>query len=125
MNQSNTASVWCVVRTDDLGVSHVMAQGLSPEEAHRLVRIMTKRGHKQTYEATEHPIHLGHLPHKIVLDLVDVDESRKAYAWGRQRFGEPYDLSTSRWMAYWDWDGNITCYFRDPEDAIMFELTWR
>lgn len=53
MNQINTASVWCVVITDDLGVSHVMAQGLSQEEAHRLVVIMTNRGHKQTYEARE------------------------------------------------------------------------
>lgn len=44
-----TAS-WCVVRTDDLGVEHVMSRGLSESEAARLVEIMTARGHKQFYQ---------------------------------------------------------------------------
>lgn len=42
---------WCVVRTDDLGVEHVMSRGLSEGEATRLVGIMTARGHKQFYQA--------------------------------------------------------------------------
>ena len=42
---------WCVVRTDDLGVEHVMSRGLSEGEATRLVEIMAVRGHKQFYQA--------------------------------------------------------------------------
>lgn len=45
------AEIWCVVRTDDLGVEHVMSRGLSEREATRLAEIMTARGHKQFYQA--------------------------------------------------------------------------
>ena len=47
----DSADKWCVVRTDDLGVEHVMARGLDRAEAERLAEIMAARGHRQTYEA--------------------------------------------------------------------------
>jgi Fe-S cluster assembly scaffold protein SufB len=40
---------WRVTRTDDNGVEHVMARGLTEDEARTLVERMTARGHKQTY----------------------------------------------------------------------------
>jgi hypothetical protein len=40
---------WKVIRTDDNGVEHGVARGLTEDEARTLVERMTARGHKQTY----------------------------------------------------------------------------
>lgn len=44
---------WCVWRTDDTGNTFLVRDGLSREEAERLVAEFEARGHKQTYFAEQ------------------------------------------------------------------------
>lgn len=45
---------WRVIRTDDIGNSVIMAQGLTEQEAERIVSLMESRGHHQTYTAEDY-----------------------------------------------------------------------
>ena len=47
--RTRTKVFWMVVRTDMVGNSFLMRDGLSKKEAIELVLIFTKRGHKQDY----------------------------------------------------------------------------
>ena len=53
---TNTPAVatWSVWRTDDHGNTFLVRDGLSPDEAERLVAEFTARGHKQLYFAQKH-----------------------------------------------------------------------
>ena len=42
-------ATWSVWRSDDNGNTFIVRDGLSPEEAERLVAEFTARGHKQLY----------------------------------------------------------------------------
>ena len=44
-------SNYMVIRQDDNGVCHILADKLSQHENQRLVEMMTQRGHKATYFA--------------------------------------------------------------------------
>ena len=50
-------NTWIVSRIDDNGYETVMARHLSEQEANILVKIMTDKGHKQTYCASEEELH--------------------------------------------------------------------
>jgi hypothetical protein len=44
------APTWTVTRTDDHGNSFVVREGLTLKDAGRLMRLLSERGHKQTYK---------------------------------------------------------------------------